>query len=293
MIQKARNETERILSKAWGKAVEVEDGEGLGGSNRSNVYRFSIRQGSENDFGSVVVKQAGQIGDESYDPDSPGGSAWRLFNDWAGLHFLTEVGGANSPAPRFLGGDREIGLVVMEDLGKGTQLDHLLLGEDAEAAEQGLMDLAKALGRLHALTIGKRSEFDRIRESLGPSETAPNPQQAVDHQRHKLHEFAQLLGLTVSSHVEEEWKHLEDFLNVDGPFQAYSHHDPCPDNCLWVDQEVKLLDFEFGGYRHALLDGVYGRIHFPTCWCVNRLPEDIFTRMEQVYRNEFTAFVVS
>ena len=49
---------------------------------------------------------------------------------------------------------------------------------------------------------------------------------------------------------------------------------------------MKLLDFEFGRFRHALLDGVCGRIHFPTCWCVNRLPEDIYTRMEQVYRNE-------
>ncbi len=148
------------------------------------------------------------------------------------------------------------------------------------------MDLAKALGRLHTLTIGKRPKFDRIRDSLGPREEDPNPEQAVQHQKQKLHEFSTSLGLTVSSHVAEEWKCLEDFLDVNGPFQAYSHHDPCPDNCLWVDQEVKLLDFEFGGFRHALLDGVYGRIHFPTCWCVNQLPEDIFTRMEQVYRNE-------
>lgn len=35
-----------------------------------------------------------------------------------------------------------------------------------------------------------------------------------------------------------------------------------------------------------LLEGVYGRMHFPTCWCVYRLPEQIPLRMEAAYRAE-------
>src|SRR4029079_14544557 len=38
-----------------------------------------------------------------------------------------------------------------------------------------------------------------------------------------------------------------------------------------------------GGYRHALRDGVYGRIRFPTCWCVRDLPETVVERMDAVY----------
>ena len=88
------------------------------------------------------------------------------------------------------------------------------------------------------------------------------------------------------SKLASDFKALEGFLNPDSPFMAYSHHDPCPDNCLLVGQAMKLLDFEFGCFRHALLDGVYGRIHFPTCWCVNRLPAGVYNQMEQVYRRE-------
>src|SRR5262249_17518841 len=69
-----------------------------------------------------------------------------------------------------------------------------------------------------------------------------------------------------------------------GPFLAYTHGDPCPDNDLLVDGALKLVDFEFGAYRHALIDGVYGRICFPTCWCVNRLPSSVAQEMEAAYR---------
>jgi hypothetical protein len=285
-FEETRAAAERVLSDAWRGAVKLEGDEGLGGSNRSNVYRFSVKEGPENGSESVVVKRAAGVGQESYDPGATQGPAWRLFNDWAGLQFLTEVAGANSPAPRFYGGSREVGLVVIEDLGRGSRLDHFLLGEDAEAAERGLMNLVTALGRMHAMTVGKRAMFDRIRDSLGPREAGQDPGDAVQRQRQKLQKLADSVGLAIHPEVEVELKSLEGFLDENGPFQAYSHHDPCPDNCLWVGQEMKLLDFEFGDFRHALLDGVYGRIHFPTCWCVNRLPERVYVRMEQVYRNE-------
>jgi hypothetical protein len=71
-----------------------------------------------------------------------------------------------------------------------------------------------------------------------------------------------------------------------GPFLAYTHGDPCPDNWRDIQGTLRLFDFEVGRFRHALLDGAYGRIHFPTCWCVNRFPPEIPEAMEQVYRVE-------
>src|SRR5262249_43989831 len=38
--------------------------------------------------------------------------------------------------------------------------------------------------------------------------------------------------------------------------------------------------------RHALTDGMYGRLPFPTCWCVNRLPSEMTVKMETTYRAE-------
>jgi hypothetical protein len=79
---------------------------------------------------------------------------------------------------------------------------------------------------------------------------------------------------------------LVETLRSPGPFFAYTHSDPCPDNCRVTAAGVKLFDFEIGHYRHALIDGVYGWMHFPSCWCVNRLPADIPLQMESVYQRE-------
>ena len=35
-----------------------------------------------------------------------------------------------------------------------------------------------------------------------------------------------------------------------------------------------------------MLDGAYGRVPFPTCWCVNRLPDWLVQKFENAYRLE-------
>lgn len=286
MLQETRPVAERVLSEAWGVTVELAREEGLGGSNRSHVYRYAVRSESPDVPESVIVKRAATVGSESYEPDAPHGPAWRLFNDWAGLQFLTELAGPSSPAPKYYGGNRNVGLIVLEDLESGAQLDQLLLGEDRTAAVDGLMALMTALGRMHAMTIGRREAFDKVRDSLGPRQARPEPDRAVAEQKRKLREFTEAAGVSDRSGLTADFEALELFLDEEGPFMAYSHRDPCPDNCLVVGSEMRLLDFEFGDYRHALLDGVYGRMHFPSCWCVNRLPVPVYGQMEQVYRHE-------
>ena len=39
-----------------------------------------------------------------------------------------------------------------------------------------------------------------------------------------------------------------------GPFLAFTHGDPAPTNNHVAGDEVRLLDFEYGGFRHALYD---------------------------------------
>jgi hypothetical protein len=38
------------------------------------------------------------------------------------------------------------------------------------------------------------------------------------------------------------------------PFLTCAHGDPCPDACLWWGARPGLVDFEFGGFGHALTD---------------------------------------
>ncbi len=74
-----------------------------------------------------------------------------------------------------------------------------------------------------------------------------------------------------------------------GPFLAYCHGDSCPDNCILVDGAMRLFDFQWSRFGHAPLDASTARIHFGTCWCVNRLPAHMPLLMERAYREELTA----
>lgn len=277
---------ERVLSDAWGAGVELAEEQNFGRDYRTRVYRYAVRSGSPDLPKSVIVKRAVAVHSESYEINAPNGPAWRLFNDWAGLQFLYELAGSESPAPRYYAGSRETGLIVMEDLGPVKRLDQLLLGKDLKAAVDGLMAFMATVGRMHAMTIGQRKIFDQLREGLGPRQAEPEPKHVVDVQARKLREFARGAGVNLPSDTETDFETLRLFLDKDNPFMAYSHNDLCPDNCLIVDNGIKLVDFETSSYRHALLDGVYGRIHFPTCWCVNQLPPSICEQMEEVYRHE-------
>ena len=94
------------------------------------------------------------------------------------------------------------------------------------------------------------------------------------------------MKLEVSEQLDSEINACLKLWRDQGSFHAFIHSDPCPDNCLVSGQGFKLLDFEFGQFGFALWDGAYARSHFPTCWCVNRIPPQIVERVEIVYREQ-------
>ena len=195
---------------------------------------------------------------------------------------MNRAAGDGALVPRFYGGDRAAGITLMEAL-DGAPVDTLLLGADAAAAEAALLGLATVLGQMHAATIGKEAEYTALREGLGPHPTDGEHYQfawlgtAFD-------STAGALGLTPGAALREDISRVIDAIRDPGPFRAFTHGDPCPDNVFHSAAGARLIDFDLGGYGHALAEGVYGRIHFPTCWCVNRLPEAITERMEAAYR---------
>jgi hypothetical protein len=263
--------TERLLSDVWGSNVIVADNivDLRPDVGYSSVYRFSLQEKSAGAPESVIVKAKKIRQEQERDAN-----AYRyLFDDWAGLQFLSEV--VTDLAPRFYAGDTGIGLMVIEDLGEGTGLHHLLLGSDYAAAEETVVNYAATLGKMHASTVGKREIFERIRRSLGPIVETDYGWIASTFQ-----DTVSVLDITPASGTENDIRELIALQKHPGPFQAYTHGDPCPDNVM-VGTTIKLFDFETGSFCHALTEGVYGRIHFPTCWCVNRLPEPIVQRMEQ------------
>jgi hypothetical protein len=146
-----------------------------------------------------------------------------------------------------------------------------------------LMALASTLGRMHAATIGWHEQFVRMRSALGPYAARD---QSYRWLADGFLSTTTALDVPLRSGATADLETVIDTLANPGPFLAYTHGDPCPDNWVWAGGRLRLFDFEGGAFRHALTDGVYGRIHFPTCWCVNRLPDHIPPLMESVYRAE-------
>ncbi len=276
---------ERILTEKFGTTIQLDEGEDLGGGTRSYVYRFNILNRTFDVPKSVIVKQVKTSNEGTYNPDRATIPAWTFFNEWASLQFISEIADEPSFGPRFYVGDRAAGLIVMEDLGPRTRLDQLLTGNDPVAAESALIEFATVHGRLHAHAIGKQNEFSHLRESLGPS-ILEDKHYTYDWLIPTFYETMNLLGVTFASEVERELELLKASMTHPGPLLTFVQQDSCPDNCLFTDSGLKLLDFEGGRFDHALKGGVYGRMRFPTCWCVYQMPEDIPFRMEAAYRVE-------
>jgi hypothetical protein len=151
--------------------------------------------------------------------------------------------------PRLLAADAD--LTVMEDLA-GERLDaRLLREEDPAGAADLLVELATALGSLHAAAPEKRSPasvetdgFEQLCAALDLPFTADLPPASVF---------------------------------------ALTQHDVGPDNCLVTPEGLRLFDFELAAPRDPLTDAATWRMGFPNCGCAGALPAALCTRMDEAY----------
>lgn len=271
-----------------GLSAHIIDVERIDRDSHSAVFRLRLgSSGTE----SVVLKRACLSDDERLDPDdsAPDGRAGRLWNEWAGLEFLSRTGG-RLVTPRFLGGDRREGFVLLEDLGTGPSLADLLLGSDHDRAVAALQGYASALATIHLETLGRADEYERLRRAHGPIERrAPR---VVGFAWDRLVAGLSSLdgGFMVPTGSAEAVRLVDSRVAEPGPFLAYSPNDCCPDNNRVLDDgTVRLFDLEYGGYRHALLDVGYFHSTMPTCWCVRRLSDGLADQLVSQYRREVTA----
>jgi hypothetical protein len=293
MEERVRTVATRVLPD-WGKQARLEQGTPVFSSPRFHVFRFPVVDADASAPATVIAKMASSSAGEPYDPErAESGPAWRLLNDWAGLQFVGQIAaeaGVESPTPRLLAGDRETGLILIEDLGDISSLADLFWDSDAPTTESALIEMARAQGRLHALTLGKQADFEGLRRTLGnyPSRT-PEADGGYSRLARVFQETTSALEIPPVPGTEQDLRTLCGAFAVTGPFWTYCHNDSCPTNCLPLDGSVRLIDFEAGGYGHALRDTVYGRLPFPPCFEGHRLPASAAPRMEAAYRTELQA----
>ncbi len=260
---------ERLLSDAFGVPVAIKGWEHL---RPWSVQRTHLSGGAGDGLPeSVIVKWL---------RDHPSGIRTQLSQvatERAGLEFLTGLG--VDLAPRLIGGDHTAGVLVLEDLHPRVPLSDLLAREDP-LASTGLLAFARALGELHAATVGHEDGYYERRGMLGPVDPSIERERFLGRGWRETPAWTgAMLGVPVSADIERELAAVLAVFSDPGPFLAFSNGDAGSNNFMFRSADGRLIDFEFAGYRHALSDAVCLFVPGPA-WITVPLAGDL----EVVYR---------
>jgi hypothetical protein len=293
---------EQIMAQSLGRPIHLQAGDDYS-TNKSVVLRCHAQAVRDTPPLSVIVKQVrSDPRNYPYAPDdamSPN-AAHGLLDEWAALRLLETI--ANEPplAPRFFGGDRTTGVLILEDMGLGATTTELVQGSDPDQASDALIAQCALLGRLHARTVGKAAIYRTHRAELGaqsitqplfsqpwtPARQEPILDQEVLSVCRAYTAIFESVGLKPSAGIDAEIALVASQIEADpGVFLAYCQGDQnLPGGCIQCGPYLRLFDFDAGGFRHALIEGMPGRM---TWGCMMRIPQDILPQMEHAYRKEF------
>jgi hypothetical protein len=279
---------ERILSDCFGTQLELQPGQKWEG-HKSVALRCRVRRQYGPLPTSVVVKQS---------------KHGAMLEDWAACQFLEQLPNDPPFAPKCYGGDPTTQTIALEDLGdgEGPNTYDLLLGNDPGRASVALLEHMRLMGRLHAASAGRHEAYARARRALGPMLppkplykdpwSTPRGHAITEHERAQaIQDYRSaclLLGLTPAAAAAGEiaWATAR-VETAPGPFLAFCQGDVnAPGNCVRWKGQLRLYDFDCSGFRHALVEGLAGRL---TWGCMSRIPADVVRAMDAAYREELAS----
>ncbi|MFC7241277.1 phosphotransferase [Catellatospora aurea] len=251
--------------------VTVSPVDALGGSSRSAVRRARITRPGEPPT-TVIVKTF-------LHPES-----------WARESAALAVLPPGTPAPRLLAAGPVPPVIVMSDLGTGTNVADALLGTDPSAAESAVYAWANAIAAVHRTTAGLREAFRAELDARAQPGSAPMTSVAaqLDQNITGLREACGPLGVAVPQSLADAFRAEAARLDDDA-VSALSPSDACPDNNVLTRDGLALIDFEHAEWRHIAWDVAYLRVPWPSCWCSWRLPDDVADRAVARYREAMAA----
>jgi hypothetical protein len=272
--------TESALSSASGIPVKVQDAEVLSDEHRRNLIVRAKAKYGDGRMRSIIVKATRSA---NYDPSAEDGlQTSGIIREWVATAYLAARAPTAGHGSALLAGVVASGILAFEDL--GADLDSLvgpLLEGNPDSAERALTSYALALARLHADTADCLDPHHKTFESIfGTGRTRRPRSWQVEKQANCV---VQRIGGSLPA---DELAQVSHRLSDPGAWLALIHGDPCPDNALLVAEKIRLIDYEFANPSHALLDASYWRIGFPSCWCAGRVPPEVASRVDAVYRAE-------
>jgi hypothetical protein len=263
-----------LLSRRLGFDVDLDDPEDLGGSGRTQVLRIRIPHSSPALPRTVVVKRL-------HTADRSDADLLEAFSrEAAAYKFATALAVDSRPGPQLLASDAERKILVLSDLGIGETMTERLGRTPPAGVPIVLSAWAQALGRMHAATYGRerdlctlarREHTDARRDPVAVEVAAAVralPGRIGYHDPSALAELARGAALF-----------------TEGRFRAFSPSDVGPDNTMVVGGAVKFLDYEWAGFRDAVLDVGYGLATYPNC-VTGGATADLDTTFAEAWRSE-------
>jgi phosphotransferase family enzyme len=200
------------------------------------------------------------------------------LDEWAGLVFLAQRG--VRVGPDFLAGNEEARLFVMEDLGKGQTLEDVLKSDEPHTAHGALMSIVRLTATLHVRTLNAQADYDSVRQSIEPRHERvriENARYLLDNAP-RLQRWVATVGAIEDPGTQADLEQLARELADPGPFLAFTHGDMAPSNTLFTREGPRLVDFEYGGMRHALYDALMWLLTVP-------FPDPLIARADTFYRS--------
>lgn len=210
----------------------------------------------------------------------------QLATERSALEFVAELDA--TLAPRLLAADLApadpgAGFLVLEDLDPREPLRQVLLDHGLEAAGERLRGFGRALGRLHAASVGRSEEYYAIRKGIDPK---AGIELSLGRWRDGVRQLEEA-GAAMPSAAAAELADVVRELSDPGPFFVLSSGDPGVNNylvdALVDDADGRLIDFEAAGFRHALFDLV-NDLYLPGSMWIT-VADPIETGVEAAYRD--------
>ncbi|GAB3743891.1 phosphotransferase [Microlunatus parietis] len=261
------------LSRLAGETVRAQ-GEEYVGHVAAPVTRLILDRELPGIGRSVMIKT------RRVDGAGHGGPAF-LRREAAGLRTAATSG----VAAELIDFDDDAGVAIQSDLGAWPTLHQLLIGDLAEAAARGMIDLATATARLHATTLDRRDDHQRVLDGFAADVSTGAVYAFGLEAWDEIERACNELALPPAAAARDDVAALLRRTTEPGDFGALIHLDLNPSNVLITDAGARLIDFEGCRYGHLGIDASFLRYPFPHHshpWGV--LPGSVIEEADAAYR---------
>jgi hypothetical protein len=184
--------------------------------------------------------------------------------------------------PELLAADVDHPLIVMTDLGEWPSLADVLLGDDPQAARDGLLSWARGLGEMARRAFGRQDELHELRRKYSTGAESAAVVSSSLRGMDKVPTVLEKAGITIPAGLADDIAELGKL--ADDGYPAFTPGDTCPDNNVLTPAGLRFLDYEAAGFPSVFLTAAYCRMPFSSCWCVFRLDPALAALVEETFR---------